>query len=157
MKLIIALSCLIATISIASTRALEVAEGFLNEEEMDQFRQVPVSEAYIGHRRHGEAFLPESIVRRMMAARKSDYCATTDIKDTKVRTSLIDHSTKEHVDHYQNHQEVHEDVGFVFLNTNVDAHFQDGDDSVPVKAGNMVTFKGDVPHSTSINSGQVLS
>jgi hypothetical protein len=46
-------------------------------------------------------------------------------------------------------------VRFVFLNDNDDAFFKHGEEQVPVVAGNLVTFPGDVPHSTIVNSDEV--
>jgi hypothetical protein len=43
----------------------------------------------------------------------------------------------------------------VFLNDNEDAFFKHGEEQVPVVAGNLVSFPGDVPHSTTVNSGEV--
>ena len=156
------LSLSLAIISFASAcSALKVNEGFLKEEEIDQFRgRLPKIDKQPNGaaRRHGVASLPASIARRMLSSICTDdgVCANKDVDfDLEVRTSLIDRSTHEHVDHYSNGEKVHEDVGFVFLNSNPDAHFQHGKDTVPIKAGNLVTFKGDVTHNTVVKSGQV--
>ena len=156
------LSISLAILSFTSCSALKVNEAFLNEQEIDQFRgRLPK----IDKQRHtaplavmesaslsSEYCAPHALVglhgRRVCANKDVDF-------DLEVRTSLIDRSTQEHVDHYSNGDKVHEDVGFVFLNTNPDAHFQHGEDVVPIKAGNLVTFKGDVSHNTVVKSGQV--
>jgi hypothetical protein len=43
----------------------------------------------------------------------------------------------------------------VFLNDNDDVFFKHEEEQVPVVAGSLVTFPGDVPHSTIVNSGEV--
>jgi len=149
-------------ISFASAcSALKVNEGFLKEEEIDQFRgRLPKIDKQPNGaaRHHGVASLPASIARRMLSSICSDdgICANKGVEfDLEVRTSLIDRSTDEHVDHYSDGEKVHEDVGFVFLNSNPNAHFQHGKETIPIKAGNLVTFKGDVTHNTVVKSGQV--
>ena len=68
----------------------------------------------------------------------------------------ITSTTKKHRDNYKNGESVvSENVAFVMLNTNPDAHFSHGETSVPIKAGTAVSFRGDVFHHTIVNSGSV--
>ena len=70
-------------------------------------------------------------------------------------TTMTESSTR-HVDCYlSGRQERPEHVGFVFLNTNPDAHFVHGESTVPIVEGRMVLFDGGIPHNTIVNSGSV--
>jgi hypothetical protein len=50
---------------------------------------------------------------------------------------------------------VKDSVGFVFLNDNTQAKFVHGSRSIPVTKGSLVIFRGDVPHQTIVDDGQV--
>jgi len=81
------------------------------------------------------------------------------VMTTKTLTSMSDI----HVDYYpasaekSSHEPVSDDelVAFLMMNDNDDAHFVHGSTSVPVKAGNLVSFNGNVMHHTVVNSGSV--
>ena len=69
---------------------------------------------------------------------------------------LMTESSALHIDEYQNGRQGSPGrVGFVFLNTNPDAHFNHGQSSVPVVEGRMVLFDGGIPHNTIVNAGSV--
>jgi hypothetical protein len=53
------------------------------------------------------------------------------------------------------HGNVKDEVSFIFLNTNLSATFVYANSKVPVVAGNLIKFKGDVDHQTLISTGQV--
>ena len=71
--------------------------------------------------------------------------------------------TPSHVDHDKEGNVVEERVVFMFLNDNPDATFTYGDEysdvdalvKVPVVAGTLVTFMGNIHHHTIVSSGQV--
>ena len=71
--------------------------------------------------------------------------------------------TPSHVDHDKEGNVVEERVVFMFLNDNPDATFTYGDDysdvdalvKVPVVAGTLVSFMGNIHHHTIVSSGQV--
>ena len=80
-----------------------------------------------------------------------------------VQVSELHETSNAHVDYYplktgdKHRKPVGDDnlVSFLMLNTNKDAYFSHGDVSVPIQEGTMVTFPGNVPHQTIINSGKV--
>ena len=164
----VVLYILMALLAITSS-ALKVKESFLSKQEISHFRKrIPgVSNntqklrSSSNARRHGVASLPTSLAHRMI----SSFCTDGDCGnssnvdridfDLKVRTSLLDGSTPDLVDHFPDGDQVHGDVGFVFLNDNPDAYFQHGRNRVSVKAGKLVTFNGNVTHNTVIRRGQV--
>src|SRR5210317_718147 len=82
----------------------------------------------------------------------------------QVQTKRFTETTQLHRDSYTNEhgvrQTVGEDgkVGFIFRNTNEDAHFETDDDGgfcFPAVKGTFMTFDGSIPHQTIVKSGHV--
>jgi hypothetical protein len=82
-------------------------------------------------------------------------------QETIVNTVIMDKTTEEHTDYYDDPVgkrrlvEHDERVAFVFLNTNPDAIFIHNKVKVPVVEGHLVHFNGALPHNTIIKSGSV--
>jgi hypothetical protein len=67
-------------------------------------------------------------------------------------TTLFE-STKRHVDGSK--EDILPEVAIIYLNSNPDAFFSHGDETVTIKAGKLVAFDGHVEHNTVIPSGTV--
>jgi len=75
----------------------------------------------------------------------------------KLQTRFIDQSTQPHVDRYHHNGEVvDDDVMFVALDSNPDAHFTHGDSSIPAVAGRLFRFNGSIKHGTTFNGGNPI-
>ncbi len=83
-----------------------------------------------------------------------------------VQTKRFTETTQLHRDSYTNEQGLRQGVGesdngmvgFIFRNTNEDAHFETDDDGgfcFPVREGTFMSFDGSKPHQTIVNSGHV--
>jgi len=83
----------------------------------------------------------------------------------EVQTKRFIETSRLHRDFYFNEQGVRQSVrengngivGFIFGNTNEDAHFEtdDGGLCVPVVKGTLMSFDGSIPHQTIVKSGHV--
>jgi hypothetical protein len=152
----------------SATSALKVREGFFSQGEVSLFSSVTPTYVDPLGRPTGEVELPVHIMHRFHAEKTSKYDALShcSVFPQKVNTKLLMASSSCHTDAVMPHngqrsEQAEEDtkivghVRFVFLNDNEDAFFKHGEEQVPVVAGNLVTFPGDVPHSTIVNSGEV--
>jgi hypothetical protein len=88
-----------------------------------------------------------------------DTIGHDSVLSQKVHTTLLIASSPCHTDcrigQAEKEKKIVGHVMFLFLNDNDDTFFKHGEEIVPVVAGNLVTFPGDVPHSTIVNSGGV--
>jgi hypothetical protein len=143
-----------------SSLSIQVFPDFLSEDELAYLSHVDafISLEEVGQEYHGRTYgvakLEKSLAERIHR--------TTGItaKDTGYRRAVpvtkIDTTTSIHHDIDGDGTLVQDKVAFIFLNSNEDAAFSHGDsEHVPVKAGTMVVFDGDVPHSTIVKSGSV--
>ena len=75
----------------------------------------------------------------------------------KLQTRFINQSTQPHVDRYHHNNEVvDDDVMFVALDSNPEAHFTHGDSSIPAVAGRLFRFNGSIKHGTTFNGGNPI-
>jgi len=106
---------------------------------------------------HADAIFPPELVARVseLIDPASPRSVTATATAGLVKTMSM--TTEPHVDAYTESGDavVDEFVSFIFLNTNPDAEFVHGDQSVPVEAGKLVTFPGDEAHNTVIRRGLV--
>jgi len=155
---------LLGTLSVAAGDPLEVIEDVFSPEECKELRNKPSDldltlKTHHSGRHQGKVDLPLSFIRRLQEAPSNLFGSTDEVggqETLTVTTSFITNSTNRHKDHTRDGVLVKEPVGFLFLNDNPDASFIHGTSpSVPVKAGTMVTFRGDVPHHTVVRNGIV--
>jgi len=158
--------------------------NFLSSEEIELFLGHRVSETRPGQPAKSHVYLDQDVIRRLYYSlcgngKTRIFCPGELELETEAAasapgtplwsqpvaatTSRIHKTTHRHVDSLAVNVVVPGTVGFVFLNSNPDAHFQYDDDKetgqegmcIPVVAGNLVAFPGRIPHNTVIESGEV--
>jgi len=149
---------------------VEVFHNFLTEEELANLSSVDVNLSLegmqllqsgygvtsTGGRTFGIAKLDKSIAERI---HKASGITAKEGYSRAIPVSEIFTTTDIHTDYEQVNEErvpVNDKVGLIFLNSNEDAAFSHGvNEPIPVKAGTLVVFDGDVPHRTIVKGGAV--
>jgi hypothetical protein len=154
---------------------VDIVHNFLDLNEIQNFLDVPLRLKREGHiSAHGVAEnIPPALIRRLLNAAgvfKDGLIETFDASSPKksikpdsiVSTSIIvteiyKGATHSHQDHRwdMDRDLVQDKTGFIFLNTNPDAEFVHGEETIPVIAGALVIFAGNVVHNTVVRSGSV--
>uniref|UniRef100_A0A7S4HRE1 Chitin-binding type-2 domain-containing protein n=1 Tax=Odontella aurita TaxID=265563 RepID=A0A7S4HRE1_9STRA len=140
------------------TASLDLHEGFLSIEEIDALvRGIgPAADdanddsAVDTH--YEPVRLPQDIADRLRHL--GGTCGAR--RSAPVMTMLMTATTDRHRDCRVPQSEgkvVEDDVAFVFLSSDSESHFEHGGTRVPVVAGNLVKFRGDVPHRTVVPPG----
>ena len=160
----------IGTTTSDAASTVEVFHDFLTEEELANLSSVDVNLSLegmqllqsgygvtsTGGRTFGIAKLDKSIAERI---HKASGITAKEGYSRAIPVSEIFTTTDVHTDYEQVNEErvlVNDKVGLIFLNSNEDAAFSHGvNEPIPVKAGTLVVFDGDVPHSTIVKSGAV--
>ncbi|KAL3776135.1 hypothetical protein ACHAW5_003253 [Stephanodiscus triporus] len=146
---------LLAVFGPAASSSLEVfSDILLDHDAMYSTIQEPTV-PYLSGKFAGQARLLPSFIRTLQE-KIGIFTAVGNTQEPVTRLRLMTESSALHVDRYHSGRQGSPDcVGFVFLNTNPDAHFVHGESSVPVVEGRMVLFDGGIPHNTIVNSGSV--
>jgi hypothetical protein len=153
---------------LSASSALKVRKGFFSQGEVSLFSSVMPTNLDLFGRPTGEVELQDSIMQLFNAETTSNYDALghESALSQKVHTTLLMASSPVHTDctmphnghiseHTEEDKKIMGHVRFVFLNNNEDAFFKHGEEQVPVVVGDLVSFPGDVPHSTIVKSGEV--
>ena len=172
MRLLI--STAIAIIKVISTSAddpiikkhgsLQYVDNFLSPEEsksfnddMDILQQNPFDPdaTFLGH-----VLVNELIQQRIKDVAGSEFSIddsiiANDDGSIMMQTRIIDETTNHHVD-YRDNEAVEDDVMFITLNSNPDAHFTHDGNSLPVVAGRLLRFAGNALHGTTLNGGDPI-
>ena len=101
----------------------------------------------------GAAALDPAISRQLL-----DVTGTQMTADElrSIPVTKITGTTRKHVDcHYHSGERAVDKVAFVFLESNPEAKFVHGSTEIPVEAGKLVVFDGNVPHNTRVARGTV--
>jgi hypothetical protein len=140
---------------------LQVVENFLTACETDQLLQVEIDTFYSETKSFGAGCISGSVVERLQLATGKE-CKSDDEDweaGANIATTFITGTTNRHQDYYDPEiiggEPVSDEVAFIFLNDNPDAEFVHGEIKVPVVAGSLVTFMGNVKHNTVVRSGNV--
>jgi hypothetical protein len=129
-----------------------------------------IAESSPGRRRVGTASLSSSFVHKIRTFAGLVFDTNghrQGLREALVPITLITSTTDSHVDtlgdkedwcddeHFFKRSPVKGRVGFVALETNLDAYFLHGDVSILIEKGSFIHFDGGVPHNTVVNSGSV--
>jgi hypothetical protein len=158
---------LILRSTVAGSGSLQVVKDFLDECEIEHFLSAEIDDdpSNLASSVLGGACVSATIIERLHeAAGDEETCSLSgSAEDSAIVTTLVKFTTTRHADYFLNDdgssypEPTADDVGFIMLNNNPDAFFAYGDDGVQVaiKAGNLVTFPGNVEHDTVVKSGTV--
>jgi len=146
--------------------SLQYVDNFLSPEESKHFYDTmeSLSQAHPFDptaKSRGNIMVSSLIQRRIKDVAGSECSINDDMIDTnggggiKLQTRIINKSTKPHIDYEQEGKVVKDDVMFITLNSNPEAHFNHGGNSLPAVAGRLVRFAGNAVHGTTLNSGDV--
>lgn len=146
------------TVSAFPMASTQVTHNFLSPIQVSALASAEIDGASIG-KFFGQALLDQDTVLRLPRDHTIPVKTTADGR-IPIMTSVLTESSPKHIDCHMAEERdfalLNEDhVGFVFLNTNPNAHFSHGDAVIPVQAGTLVTFPGSVEHHTVIHSGSV--
>lgn len=185
MKLDISILCVSFLFGSVQAGQFDVIKNFLSPEEIEHFRSIELSEesTYMLERFEAPATLSKDLVDRFQALNEvhdngpfnstSDECVIAEdgtceaeitnkgpiLKEDgskQVKVTMVRSSVREHQDiHAHDLSPVVEKVCFAFLNSNPDAKFIWGNQEVPVEAGSLMAFMGDVTHSVKVHGGEV--
>lgn len=148
---------LIAVFGTTASSSLEVFSNILldhNHDDMYSTIAEPTVPRACAGTFGGQARVSPSFIRTLQE--KIGIFAVASNAQPVVHLTTLTESSVPHVDAYHHGRQGSPDrVGFVFLNTNPDAHFVHGESTVPIVEGRMVLFDGSIPHNTIVNSGSV--
>ena len=101
----------------------------------------------------GAAALDPAISRQLLDVTGTQMTAE-ELRSIPI--TKITGTTQKHVDcHYHSGERAVDKVAFVFLDSNPEATFVHGSTEIPVEAGKLVVFDGNVPHNTRVARGTV--
>ena len=149
----------IDTILFKQHGSIQYSDDVLSNDIIEQLKlDMSLSEQQ-SHR--GHITVDNNIFQRIKDAAGSavdiDDIIDADTGGVKLQTRFIDQSTQPHVDRYHHNNEVvDDDVMFVALDSNPDAHFTHGDSSIPAVAGRLFRFNGSIKHRTTFNGGNPI-
>eukprot|EP00566_Odontella_aurita_P000006 CAMPEP_0113570992 /NCGR_PEP_ID=MMETSP0015_2-20120614/25303_1 /TAXON_ID=2838 /ORGANISM="Odontella" /LENGTH=896 /DNA_ID=CAMNT_0000473887 /DNA_START=84 /DNA_END=2774 /DNA_ORIENTATION=- /assembly_acc=CAM_ASM_000160 len=157
----------LVTIAAASTPLTQLAvhENFVSSEEIDLIARSINLDADSIDTFYGPTVLPPSVAERLRdlggtcgvassAATGNDEPRRGEAVMTMLMTATTDRHTDCHVPQSEGRVVREGDVAFVFLESDSRATFVHGDGlPVPAVAGNLVKFRGDVPHRTVVPPG----
>ena len=152
----------IDTILFKQHGSIQYSDDVLSNDIIEQLKldmSLSDSEQQQSHR--GHITVDNNIFQHIKDAAGSE-CSIDDIIDAntggvKLQTRFINESTQPHVDRYHhNGKVVVDDVMFVALDSNPDAHFTHGDSSIPAVAGRLFRFNGSIKHGTTFNGGNPI-
>jgi len=146
--------------------SLQYVDNFLSPEESKHFYDTmeSLSQAHPFDptaKSRGNIMVNSLIQRRLKDVAGSECSINDDMIDTNggggitLQTRIINKSTKPHIDYEAEGKVVEDDVMFITLNSNPEAHFNHGGNSLPAVAGRLVRFAGNAVHGTTLNSGDV--
>ena len=153
----------IDTILFKQHGSIQYSDGALSNDIIEQLKidmSLSDSEQQQSHR--GHITVDNNIVQRIKEYAAGSAIDIDDIIDgstggVKLQTRFINQSTQPHVDRYHHNGEVvDDDVMFVALDSNPDAHFTHGDSSIPAVAGRLFRFNGSIKHGTTFNGGNPI-
>ena len=145
----------IDTILFKQHGSIQYSDGVLSNDTIEQLKlDMSLSEQQKSHR--GHITVDHNIFQLIKDAAGSaidiDDIIDTNTGGVKLQTRFINQSTQPHVDRYHHNGEVvDDDVMFVALDSNPDAHFTHGDSSIPAVAGRLFRFNGSIKHGTTFN------
>jgi hypothetical protein len=161
MKVVSTFFLIASTLGYGFASDLHVVEDFLTDCEIDQLLHVEIDTLYTETKSFGAGCISGSVVERLQLATGKE-CRSDDEDweaGANIATSFINGTTNRHQDYYDPEiiggEPVSDEVAFIFLNDNPDAEFVHGEIKVPVVAGSLVTFMGNVEHNTVVRSGSV--
>ena len=139
--------------------SIQYVDNFLPNDVMEQLKN-DISLTG-GHSHRGQIMVSKYIQQRILDAVGRSECSidadTTTNSGGMFQTRFIGQSTQPHVDRYHHNNEVvDDDVMFVALDSNPDAHFTHGDSSIPAVAGRLFRFAGSIKHGTTFNGGNPI-
>ena len=144
--------------------SLQYVDNFLSPEESKHFYDTMESLSQVHPfdptaKSRGNIMVSSLIQRRLKDVAGSECSIDDDMIDTNggiiLQTRIINKSTKPHIDYEAEGKVVEDDVMFITLNSNPEAHFNHGGNSLPAVAGRLVRFAGNAVHGTTLNSGNV--
>ena len=144
--------------------SLQYVDNFLSPEESKHFYDTMESLSRVHPfdptaKSLGNVMVSSLIQRRLKDAVGTE-CLDEDMIDTNggimLQTRIINKSTKPHIDFEAEGKVVENDVMFITLNSNPEAHFNHGGNSLPAMAGRLVRFAGSAVHGTTLNSGDPI-
>jgi len=145
--------------------SVQYVDNFLSPEEskhfydtMESLSQVHPFDPTAKYR--GNVMVSSFVQRRLKDVAGSECSIDDDMIDTNggimLQTRIINKSTKPHIDYEAEGKVVEDDVMFITLNSNPEAHFNHGGNSLPAVAGRLVRFAGNAVHGTTHNGGDPI-
>ena len=140
--------------------AVEVFPDILDDNELDMFSRVKVA-GVSSEKSLGIAKLSKIVADRIHTVTgRHDASRDDSLRSRVVPITLVRKTTAVHRDHRWNDdgtpgEVVNDKAAFIFLNTNKDAFFVHGDDTIAAEAGKLLVFDGRIPHNSLIRKGDM--
>ena len=143
--------------------SLQYVDNFFSPEELKHFYDTMESLSRVhpfdpNAKSLGNVMVNNRIQRRIKDAIGTECSSSIDDDivngdDIAIQTRFVYKSTKPHIDYEAEGKVVEDDVVFITLNSNPEAHFNHGGNSLPAVAGRLVRFAGNAVHGTTLNGG----